>query len=193
MSCLEGKRISLRPIERADLESLNCWKNKEDIYMFLGGGYQPVSKDQQEKWMESVIDLTGNNKRFMITENKNPVGMVELNNIHWIHRTCEIGIFIGEEQARGKGVASEACELIEQYGKKYLNLRKITLKAVAENKKAVLMWLSLGYEKVGELKEECFINGKYCDLLIMEKFLKNTGGYSASRIISQYANVRAAA
>ena len=176
VASLQGEKINLRPIEKIDLDFLNRWKNKEDVYMYLGGGFQPVSKDQQANLMESMIDLTGNNRRFMIVQEGKPVGMVGLYNIHWVHRTCEIGIFIGEDQARGKGAATEACRLIENYARNYLNLRKITLKAVTDNKKAVSMWHSLGYKNVGELREERFINGKYCNLLIMEKFLENLGG-----------------
>ena len=175
MTSLQGNKISLRPIERTDLDSLNCWKNKEDVYMYLGGGFQPISKDQQANWLESMMDLTGNNRRFIIVQEGRTIGMVGLYNIHWIHRTCEIGIFIGEDQARRKGAATEACCLIEKYAKNYLNLRKITLKVVVDNKKAVSMWHSLGYQSVGELREERFINGKYCNLLIMEKFLDILG------------------
>lgn len=191
MTSLQGEKISLRPIERADLDFLNRWKNKEDVYMYLGGGFQPVSKDQQANWMESMIDLTGNNRRFMIVQEGKTVGMVGLYNIHWVHRTCEIGIFIGEDQARGKGAASEACCLIENYARNYLNLRKITLKAVTDNKSAVSMWHSLGYKNVGELQEERFINGKYCNLLIMEKFLENLGGGYRPTFLDYYAEVAA--
>src|SRR5699024_9497471 len=97
VASLQGEKINLRPIERTDLDSLNQWKNKEDVYMYLGGGFQPVSKDQQANWMDSMIDLTGNNRRFMIVQGEKSIGMIGLYNIHWIHRTCEIGIFIGED------------------------------------------------------------------------------------------------
>ena len=176
MASLQGEKINLRPIERTDLDFLNQWKNKEDVYMYLGGGFQPVSKDQQANWMDSMIDLTGNNRRFMIVQEGKTVGMVGLYNIHWVHRTCEIGIVIGEDQARGKGAATEACRLIENYARNYLNLRKITLKAVTDNKKAVSMWHYLGYRNVGELQEERFINGNYCNLFLMEQFLEHLVG-----------------
>lgn len=170
---MKGKWISLRPIEKNDLDSLNRWKNNEEIYMFLGGGYQPISPSQQEKWLDSMIDLTGNNRRFIVIADEKAIGMVGLYDIHWIHRSCEIGAFIGEVNAQGKGYASEACFLLEKYAKEYLNLRKIKLKVVADNKKALSMWLKLGYEVVGTLKQERFIKGKYYDLLLMEKFIGN--------------------
>lgn len=174
MGCLDGEKICLRPIIMGDLDLLNQWKNQEEVYMFLGGGFQPISIDQYEMWMKSMIDMTGNNRRFMIVSDGVAVGMIGLYNIHWVHRTCEIGIFIGEKQARGKGYAKEACQLIERYAAEYLNLRKITLRAVKENGKAVSMWSVLGYKEIGELKRERYIKGKYYDVLIMEKFLEGS-------------------
>ena len=96
MNVLIGQRLTLRPIVKKDLEKLNQWKNSEEIYQYLGGGYMPVSIDMQEKWLENLMDTTGNSKRFIIEDSeKGAVGMVGLYNIHWIHRTCELGIFLG--------------------------------------------------------------------------------------------------
>lgn len=176
MSNMVGELVSLRPIEKKDLEVLNRWKNKEEVYMFLGGGYHPISPDQQEKWLDSMIDQTGSNRRFMIIVNDRAVGMVGLYDINWIHRTCEIGSFIGDTAARGKGYASEACTLLEQYAGNYLNLRKINLKVVTDNKKGVAMWSKLGYTIAGKLKQERYIKGQYRDLTLMEKFIEKTGG-----------------
>ena len=177
---MAGKSVALRPIEKKDLEVLNRWKNNEEVYMFLGGGYQPISPDQQEKWLDSMIDQTGSNRRFMVIVNDRAVGMVGLYDINWIHRTCEIGAFIGETTARGKGYASEACILLEQYAGNYLNLRKINLKVVTDNKKGVAMWSKLGYTVAGKLKLERYIKGKYHDLTLMEKFLETRGGIGIS-------------
>mgnify|MGYP000854053404 CR=1 FL=1 len=167
-----GEKIFLRPIIKEDIVFLNKWKNDEETFMYLGGGFMPTSIDQHAKWMDSLIDMTGNNKRFIIcNKQEKPVGMVGLYNINWIHRTCEIGIYIGDKDARGKGFGKEACKLIEGFAKKYLNLRKIKLNVVLENKSALKMWESLGYEIVGELKKERFIKGDYRNLIIMEKFI----------------------
>ena len=88
MGCLDGEKICLRPIIMGDLDLLNQWKNQEEVYMFLGGGFQPISIDQYEMWMKSMIDMTGNNRRFMIVSDGVAVGTIGLYNIHWVHRTC---------------------------------------------------------------------------------------------------------
>ncbi|TXL66766.1 GNAT family N-acetyltransferase [Cerasibacillus terrae] len=169
---IKGKKVYLRPIIKEDVTFLNEWKNNERVYKNLGGGFLPTSIDLQEKWMDSMIDTTGNNKRFIICDKYNVAcGMVGLYSINWIHRTCEVGIYIGNEGAQGKGYAKEACVLIEQFASKYLNLRKIKLNVVFDNEAAIHMWQSLGYKKVGEYKDERFIDGKYKDLILMEKFI----------------------
>ena len=169
---MRGKKILLRPIRKSDLSILNVWKNDEELYKYLGGGFQPLSQEQQEKWMDSMIDMTGNHRRFMVLDmEETPIGMVGLYQINWIHRTCEIGVYIGEVQARGKGYASEACQIVEAFATEYLNLRKIKLKVVSENVVAQRMWEKLGYQVVGEYKQERFIKGHYCDVKLMEKFI----------------------
>ena len=169
---MEGKYITLRPIKKEDLKCLNKWKNDEEVFKFLGGGFHPISIDQQEKWMDSLIDMTGNNKRFIITDlSGKSIGMIGLYGINWIHRTCEVGIYIGEKDVQHKGYAGEAYNMIERYASDYLNIRKINLNAVSDNIPAISFWSKAGFKKVGELHNERYIKGKYHNLTIMEKFL----------------------
>lgn len=169
-----GERVYLRPIVKDDLPHLNQWRNDEDTFRFLGGGFMPISMDLQARWLDSLMDTTGSNKRYMICirENYLPIGMIGLYDINWIHRVCEVGLYIGDDRARGKGFASEAYSLIERFARDYLNLRKIKLSVVSDNLPGVKMWQSLGYEKVGELNEERYIGGQYRNLIIMEKFIQ---------------------
>lgn len=172
MGVLSNGNVSLRPIERRDLDKLNQWKNDESVYRFLGGGFLPVSRDIQEKWLDSLMDTTGNSKRFMIENDVGEaVGMIGLYGINWVHRTCELGIFIGDGSQRGKGYASSAYRLLEAYGAMYLNLRKVTADVVDKNDAAVSFYENLHFRQAGRLSKQRFIGGEYCDLLIMEKFL----------------------
>ncbi|MFE1242845.1 GNAT family N-acetyltransferase [Fictibacillus sp. NPDC058756] len=169
---IKGEKIYLRPILKKDINYLNEWKNDEETFQYLGGGFMPTSIDQQEKWMDSLIDTSGNNKRFFISNNENvPIGMIGLYDINWINRTCELGIYIGNKNTKGKGYGKEACKLLEQFAKDYLNLRKIKLNVVSDNVVAIQLWNSLDYKVIGELKDERFIKGEYKSLTLMEKFI----------------------
>lgn len=170
----KGVKVYLRPIVKNDISYLNTWKNDEVTFKYLGGGFSPVSIDQQINWLDNIIDLTGPNKRYTIcTVDKDlPIGMVGLYGINWIHGTAEMGLYIGDKDQYRKGFSEEAYYLLEEYAVKYLNLRKLNLNVVKANEKAKTMWEKFGFKVVGKLTDERYIEGKYFDLLIMEKFMR---------------------
>lgn len=178
MTIMYGRKIKLRPIIYEDVYLLNKWKNTESVYKYLGGGFLPTSVDIQKQWMEEMMNTAGNNKRFIIETNEEQIaiGMIGLYEINWINRTCELGVFIGETKLQGAGYGKEACKVIENYAFDYLNLRKIKLSVVDENTRAFNMYQSLGYIKAGKLKDERYIDGHYCSLLIMEKLSPKISG-----------------
>lgn len=163
--------IILRTIRYDDLEILNKWKNDKEVYKFLGGGYAPTSIDEQKKWMDQMIDNSGKTKRFIIQLKDKPIGFIGLYDIHDIHRVCSLGLYIGEKQEWGKGYASKAYKTIEEFAKNNLNIRKIKLEVVEDNKNAVLMYEKLGFKQCGKLIQERYIEGNYRNLIIMEKFI----------------------
>lgn len=169
---LVGENVYLRPIIKEDLAFLNLWKNDENTYKYLGGGFMPVSIDHQAKWMDTLIDTTGSDKRYIICDKQSePLGMIGLYNINWINRTCEVGMFIGNTGSRGMGYGKESYLLLEKFAKEYLNLRKLKWYAVSENSIPINMVIKLGYKKVGELVDERFIKGEYKNVVILEKFI----------------------
>ena len=161
----------LRPIVKQDLEILNNWRNDIEIFRYLGGGFNPISMDQQYDWMSNFIDNTGNNRRYMIiNEEQKPIGMIGLYNIQWSNRNAELGIYIGDKSSHGKGFGQRALAEIESFGFNYLNLLKIKVKTVESNRKAIAFFENQGYEQVGKLYNERFIDGNYHHVILFEKF-----------------------
>jgi len=166
---LVGKRVRLRPLVKKDLQKLNEWRNDYEVFKYLGGGFKPVSVDQQEKWMDDMIDTTGPNRRYAILdENDRHIGLVGLYKINFVNRSCEFGIYIGERSAQGKSYGTDALELMIDMAFRILNLRKMKLEVVAENTGAVKMYEKAGFKKVGTWTAERYIDGEYKDVLMME-------------------------
>lgn len=165
--------FSIRPIELEDDNYIYAWKKDPMVFKYLGGGYNPQSLHEVKEFMPQLSKQSNRNKRFMIVNSKTdePIGLVGLYSINNTHRTCEIGIYIGNRNFQGQGAATIAVDFVEQYAKNYLNLRKITLSVVSENESAIRFWDKRGYSHVGTMKQERFIDGKYCDVQIREKFL----------------------
>ena len=172
---IEFENISLKPVEIDDLELLNKWKNDEKKFKYLGGGYRPISISQQKKWIEKLVENTFENQRYIILdENDNKIGFIGLYNISPIHRTCSLGLYIGEKESWRKGIATRAYKALENYSKKYLNIRKIHLEVVEKNECAVNLYKKLGFEVCGKYTSERFIDGNYENLLIMDKFIRES-------------------
>ena len=164
---LTGRKLYLRPLIKEDLTELNTWKNDFSIFKNLGGGFQPISIDQQSLWMDNMIDLTSNNKRFMIISDEQKVGVVGLYNINFINRNCEFGIYIGNKSYQGKGIGKEATELMLNFAFSNLNLLKVKL-FVNDDNFAQKMYENMGFRNVGYYEKERFVDGKYLDVYIME-------------------------
>lgn len=169
---IEFNGIKLLPIEHEDVILLNKWKNDEEIFKYLGGGYRPMSLSQQKNWIDKLTENTMENQRYIIVDEKNEkVGQIGLYQISNINRTCSLGIYIGEREKQGKGIASKAYKALENYAKKYLNIRKIHLEVVKDNEKAIHMYEKLGFYVCGRYQKERYIDGEYKDLIMMDKFI----------------------
>ncbi|WP_249023884.1 GNAT family N-acetyltransferase [Enterococcus dispar] len=165
--------FTLRPIEIEDARYIYEWKNDSEIFKYLGGGYAPQSLADINNNISFLVKQSTSTKRFIIIhrETAEPVGLVGLYDINMVHRTCEIGIYIGNKKFQKRGAASIAVNRIENYAKQFLNLRKIILFVVSENKSAVKFWKKHNYQHVGTLTKHRYIDGKYADVELREKFL----------------------
>ena len=77
-------------------------------------------------------------------------------------------MFVGDEQNRGKGYGKEAIKLLLEYGFNNLNLNNIMLKVYSFNKRAVKLYESLGFQKIGTRHKSHYSKGKYYDEIYME-------------------------
>ena len=48
---IKYEKVELVPIEMEDLELLKKWKNDDEVFKYLGGGYRPISEIQAQKWL----------------------------------------------------------------------------------------------------------------------------------------------
>jgi RimJ/RimL family protein N-acetyltransferase len=95
------------------------------------------------------------------------VGNVGLHRIDWINRSAEFGIVIGEAEARGRGLGSEATSLMVAHGFQKLNLHRIWLGVLADHEEAISLYRDAGFEIEGRLREELLRDGHWHDKLIM--------------------------
>jgi diamine N-acetyltransferase len=163
----EKAQIYLRPMEDGDAGLIVKWRNSEEVRSrFIYRELFTVEGHRQ--WVHSMIE-TGKAVQMTICdmETDNPLGSVYIRDIDTAHKKGEYGIFIGEAEARGRGVGTAAAELMLRYAFTVLNLHKVYLRVFADNSGAIRSYEKAGFEREGYLRDEVCIEGVYRDMLWM--------------------------
>lgn len=165
--CIEGEKVYLRPMAIEDTDRIVSWRNNPRVRNnFI---YQkPFTREGHLDWVRNRVE-TGEVIQFIICEKKmdRPVGSVYFRDISEEHHKAEYGIFIGEDDAVGKGIGSEVCKLACEYGFRVEKWHKIILRAFSDNMAAIRSYEKAGFEREAYLREEVCIDGVYRDVVLM--------------------------
>lgn len=169
MERIEGAKLILRCMAESDTDAIISWRNRDFVRRnFI---YQALfTRESHENWIETMVK-TKRVVQFIITEKSNnrDIGSVYLRDIDYENSKAEYGIFIGEEDALGRGFGTEAAKLMLKYAFEKLSLHKIMLRVFADNTRAVQSYINAGFVQEGYFKEEVKINGVYKDIIFMAK------------------------
>lgn len=165
---LKGKLVTLRSIEREDIEIIRDGINNPDMEKSIVGWAYPISKKDQEKWFESYSP-SDRMLRFVIeTETDGVVGLTGLRDIDWKNGTADnAGIRIFNKELHGRGLATDAQFTLYRYAFEELRLNRISGKLLEENKASLRMDEKIGFKVEGIQREAIFKNGVYHNVYLM--------------------------
>jgi RimJ/RimL family protein N-acetyltransferase len=164
---LTGNRVYLSPVNPDDLEIYTKWINNLSTTIYLGNSSSVVSLAGEEEILDNMVK-GGHNFAIILEEGDKLLGNCYMFDIKPIHRTAEVGLFIGDEENRGKGYGGEALELLLCYGFKILNLNNIMLRVYTFNTRAIKSYEKVGFKRFGQRTESYYMNGRYFDEILME-------------------------
>ncbi|MBN2669268.1 MAG: GNAT family N-acetyltransferase [Bacteroidales bacterium] len=172
---IKGEKIQLRALKQSDFEKTIVWRNQPELTKLVLSHPFPITEALELDWYHSILNSKDNKSVYfgIDTIQGNLIGLVFLNNINWIHRTCWFHILIGDSSAQGKGYGKETMQLISNYAFNTLNLNKISLEVATYNLAAIKLYESTGFIKEGLLKQHYFVDGQFIDSIIMSKFKEN--------------------
>lgn len=156
--------MKLRALEVSDLPFVHELNNEYSIMSYWFEEPYETLTELQYLFDKHLLDES--ERRFIVEDENQVVGIVELVEINYIHRNCEIQIIIKPEFS-GKGYAKFAFEKATSYTFDILNMHKIYLFVDTDNEKAIHIYKSQGFKKEGLLKEQFYTKGKYKDAYIM--------------------------
>jgi len=164
---LSGKNLYLSPMNMEDMPQYTKWINDNSISDNLGNTWQLISVEKEKSILEGMAK-EGYNFAIIRAEDDQLLGNISLFDINQIHRNAQCGLFIGEEENRGKGYGAQALSLLLEFGFDTLNLNNIMLKVFSFNEMAVSCYKKVGFKTVGERRNSYYLNGRYYNDIYMD-------------------------
>ncbi len=174
---IKGKLVGLRAVEKEDLILLRDWRNKPNFRKNFRE-VRELNMINQEHWFNKCCTNNPNDFMFIIERlsDSKPIGAAGLLYINWIIRSADFSFYIGEEELYidNKGIAEDAAKILIKYGFSNLNLHKIWMELYEfDTAKINFFTGKFGFRKDGELRDNCFEEGKYWNSLIISLINKN--------------------
>lgn len=165
---LSGERVNLRPLTSEDAQVLALWMNSDEITHVMFTGQRPMNVEQLTGEIRQQTESPANTV-FLIEDRKTqrPIGYAGLYDVHPTARKAEFRILIGAKEFWNNGYGTEVTELLTFYGFDRLNLNKVWLGVIDENKAAVRAYEKAGFREEGRLRQELYRNSRYYDAIRM--------------------------
>jgi len=162
---IRGKSINLRALEREDLQKTHKWANDPGLTQLVGPRF-PVSMAKEEAWFDALMKNESRKVLIIETREQEAIGYMYLD-VDWVNRKAQLSMAIGERDHQDKGAGTDACQVALTHCFNQLNLNRVYLYVFEFNKRAVRLYEKCGFRKEGSIREDCLIQGKYEDRLIM--------------------------
>lgn len=164
---LSGARVYLRALERADASAIVPWVNDQAVIRHLVI-HRPMNLAAEEAFIDA-INHSDTDVAFGICQREphRLVGVVGLHRIDHKNRHALFGIFIGEAEARGCGIGTEATALVIRHAFETANLNRVWLQVFEDNPCAIHVYEKLGFAREGLLRQDNFRRGRYGNTVVM--------------------------
>lgn len=164
-SILIGDKIALEPFSENHLtENYVRWLNDPEVCRYNSHGAERYTLAKAKDYFRE-IQQSKNKLVFAICllPERRHVGNVSLY-ISTANNSGEIAILIGEKDVWGKGIGTEAYQILIDYAFHHFKLHRLFSGLAAENVPMKNIVAKLGFEKEGVLRDAFLKNGKYQDI-----------------------------
>jgi ribosomal-protein-alanine N-acetyltransferase len=161
---LRGDRVTLRTVERDDVDFVHEHKNTPEVHRSFIWPY-PENRDAIEEFLLEGQD--GGDVKLIITvdgEDGEPerVGAIGLG-VDERTRKGEVGIWVAPPYW-GAGYGTEASARLVEYAFDERNLNRVAARAMETNDGSRRIWEKLGFEHEGVERDGEFMGGEYRDM-----------------------------
>lgn len=175
---LTGDLVGLGPLDRRFLADYHRWANDAEVSRGMGLGWpEPMERtvaayDERVRAADAVW--------FTVIERATGMaaGLVWLYEIAARQRRAALGIMLGSEAARGRGLGTEAVRLTLAYAFDGLGLSNVMLTVYPHNARAIRAYEKAGFREFGRRRRSSVVGQDVVDLVYMEAVAADRTGAS---------------
>jgi len=151
---LQKEDISLRALEPEDLSLLLAWENNPEFWT-SSQQRAPYSEYLMKQYLLEVgkSPYEVGQLRMMICYKNQSIGLADFFDFDVDHRRGALGILIGAETNRGKGLAESALNLFIDYLFTAFDLQQLHVSIADGNVASLRLFEKCGFEKCGLRKQ----------------------------------------
>lgn len=156
--------MRLRILDIKDAKLMYEWMIDSRINQWFQFDISNISVETATTFIKNNNSLGNTNKHYAVVDESDIYqGTISLKNIDEKNSNAEYAIVMRND-ARGKGYSKFATEEILNIAFNKLNLHKVYLNVLSENKRAIRFYEKFGFTYEGEFKEHIFHKGSFKDL-----------------------------
>lgn len=166
---IAGELVALGPMRRDLIPLYWRWINDFDTTRTLSIQNRPMTLEEETAWFDSKASA-GGEYAFTIYERSSgrPIGNCDLFKVDFRHLRGEVGLMIGEPEARGKGYGTEAMQLLLDFAFTALSLNSVMLLYYEFNHAARRCYEKAGFREIGRRRQSHWCDGRLWDEVFMD-------------------------
>jgi diamine N-acetyltransferase len=157
--------VHLVPLTLAHLPHVMTWVNDREVMQYFAARQTTISEDEERGYLETLI-ASKNDHVYSVFAGAQYVGQCSVNQIYWPARNGRLFLAIAKAQQK-KGYGRAALEALIARAWDELDLHKLWLIVRRDNRKAQAMYLEMGFDLEGVLRDEYFVHDRFHDMVRM--------------------------
>jgi RimJ/RimL family protein N-acetyltransferase len=137
------------------------WRNDPAVNRYLRQGIRTL--EEVQGWYTQYF-ATAEHKLFAVYADKTLIGYGTLSHIDPTHRSCEIGIVIGEKQYWNKGLGARVISQLTTLAFTKYDLHRVYAVIQGGNKASRRCFEKVGFHHEGTLRDARYLNGAFIDI-----------------------------
>lgn len=157
--------VTLKPLAVDHLPHVMRWVNDREVMQYFATRQTDISEAEERAYLERLV-ASSTDRAWSIFADDRYVGQCSINQIYWPAKNGRIFLVIcGNEQRKGYGRA--ALEALIERAFHELDLHKLWLIVRRDNRHAQAMYLKLGFDFEGVLRDEYCVQDRFFDMVRM--------------------------